>query len=468
MHSSGRELPGAAPIVGCVHVPHSDELHGALARSARAARRRSRTSMEHRWGRLKARSFFLAQIAISAAIAWFIARDIVGHTQPFFAPVAAIVGLGLSFGQRLQRAFQIVTGVAVGVMVGDLAVSVLGSGYWQIALIIFTAMAITTFLDGGVLTTTQAGVQSAIVTILVAQPDQAFSRWLDAVIGGCVALLAATITPAAPLRRPRQHTSQIVREMSVLFSETAESLASGDLDRCNKTLTRARRTERSLNTLESLADDGLAVIRSSPFRRRHLPAVQQIADLLEPLDRAFRNLRVLVRRGTIAIRQGETVPRHYVQMVRDLAEIASGMADDLAAREMPEARRAALYQLAEETTTVYPRPTLSSEVIRAQVRSIVLDLLMVSGLSFEEALTGIPSSYSLNGEADEVIGDIDLDDDHDVSESDAAHDDAEYRRRTRGTNGGRGVEELPQRKSSDSGVEGPSTTSSTDRGSSGD
>ena len=68
-------------------------------------------------------------------------------------------------------------------------------------------------------------------------------------------------------------------------------------------------------------------------------------------------------------------------------------------------------------------PTLSSEVIRAQVRSIILDLLMVSGLTFEEALTGIPSSYSLHGEPDEVLGDVDLDDLDDVDRTLESDDD---------------------------------------------
>ncbi|MDO5626863.1 MAG: FUSC family protein [Mobilicoccus sp.] len=385
-------------------LPYAVELHDVFVRRAAAARRRGRRSISHRWGRLQARLFFLAQIAISAAIAWYIAKEILGHPEPFFAPVAAVVALGLSFGQRLERAVQIVLGVAVGVLVGDIAVAVLGASYWQLALIVFTAMAITTFLDGGVLTTTQAGVQSAIVTILVAAPEMALSRWIDAIVGGSVALLAATITPASPLRKPRQHTAEIVSSMSDLFADAAAALRAEDLDAAERALERGRQLEKSLDTLESLADDGLSVIRSSPFRRRHLPAVQEIADLLEPLARALRNLRVLLRRSSIAVRQGEKVPGHYIHMVEDLAEIASEMAADLGRRELPDARRLALYELAETTTYVTSRPTLSSEVIRAQVRSIVLDLLMVTGLSFEDALTGIPSSYSLHGEPDEVLG----------------------------------------------------------------
>lgn len=383
-------------------MPHPDDLQATLTRQARQARRRGRSSLATRWERLQGRLFFIAQIAISAPIAWFIAKDVIHHPQPFFAPVAAVVALGFSFGQRLERAVQIVFGVAVGVLVGDAAVAVLGNGYWQLALIILCAMAITTFLDGAVLTTVQAGVQSTIVTILVAAPEYALSRWFDAIIGGGVALIAATITPAAPLRKPRQQSADILLEMSTLFARTAEALSSRDLDLAEDALQEGRDLEKSLSTLESLADDGLSVIRSSPFRRHHLPAVQEIADLVEPLARALRNLRVLLRRGTIAIRQGEVVPKNYIEMVVDLAEITADMAGDLRRQDLDDSRRASLYALAETTTYVTSRPTLSSEVIRAQVRSIVLDLLMVTGLSFEDALTGIPSSYSLHGEADEM------------------------------------------------------------------
>ena len=38
--------------------------------------------------------------------------------------------------------------------------------------------------------------------------------------------------------------------------------------------------------LYEAAEDGMAVVRTSPFRRGHLPAVQAISDLIEPLDRA--------------------------------------------------------------------------------------------------------------------------------------------------------------------------------------
>lgn len=379
---------------------------------------RSRRSLSDRLGRLRRRGFFIVQCAVSAAISWFIAREILGEAQPFFAPVAALVALGFSFGHRIERVVQIVLGVAVGVFVGDAVVAFLGSGYWQFVLIIVAAMSLTTLLDAGVLTTTQAGVQAAIVTILVAAPGQAFSRWTDAVLGGGVALLAATITPASPLRRPRQHTSTIVAGLGSVLTDAANAMRAGDLELAEAALTRARAADEQLATLRELLEDGLAVIRSSPFRRGHLPAVQVIADLAVPLDRALGSARGVIRRAASSIRRGERVPKSYIDLVADLGGVATDMADELERRHLPTHARAPLADIAERTVYVTSRPTLSSEVLRGQVRATVLDLLMVTGLRHDEAFRYIPASYSLDGHDDELH---DLDDEPD--EDDPRDDD---------------------------------------------
>lgn len=374
--------------------------------------RRGALSARERLERLRSRLFFIVQCAISAAVAWYIAGDLLGHSQPFFAPVAALVALGQSFGQRIERVVQIVVGVAVGVLVGDLFIHVFGVGYLQLGLIIVVAMALATLLDAGVLLTTQAGVQSAFIAILVPLPGAAFSRWTDAVVGGVVALAAATITPASPLRKPRRHAAAIVQEISEVLAAAATALRTRNIDDAEDALERARDSEAALTTLQGLADDGLDVIRNSPFRRRHLPAVQAIADLLIPLDRAIRNIRVLVRRAGVAIREGEDVPKAYIDLVADLAIATRDMAEELAERHLPTGARAALRDLAERTTHVSAHPSLSSEVMRAQVRSTVVDLLMVTGLSYEEALSYVPVSYSLeHDESDEE----DLDDIDDIT-----------------------------------------------------
>ena len=67
--------------------------------AARAARlvdqagQRSRTGLQDRVERLRVLAPAVAQTAGAAAGAWLVATLVVGHTAPFFAPVAAIIAL---------------------------------------------------------------------------------------------------------------------------------------------------------------------------------------------------------------------------------------------------------------------------------------------------------------------------------------------------------------------------------------
>ncbi|MBW8731866.1 MAG: FUSC family protein, partial [Terrabacter sp.] len=102
---------------------------------------RSRLSVRTRFERLRSRVFLLVQCAVSAGVAWWLATDVFGHTSPFFAPIVAVVCLGMSYGQRLRRVFEVAIGVAVGVFTADVFVHVAGSGPWQIAAVVLVSMA---------------------------------------------------------------------------------------------------------------------------------------------------------------------------------------------------------------------------------------------------------------------------------------------------------------------------------------
>jgi uncharacterized membrane protein YgaE (UPF0421/DUF939 family) len=375
------------------------------------AARRSRASVRQRLSRLRQRAFFIVQCASAAAVAWWVATTLLHHQRPFFAPTTVMICLGMSYGQRLRRVIDVTIGVAIGVFVGDAFVHFFGSGVWQIAVVATAAMTIAVLLGASTMLVTQAGVQSIIVTTLVAQPGLALSRWMDAVVGGSVALLAATITPASPLRRPRAQAAVVVAELSGILDCTARALRQADTQLVTDALARARSSEHALDELRDLSAEGIAVVRLSPFRRRHLPAVQAIADLLEPLDRAIRNIRVLVRRASVAISAGEVVPAAYADLISSLADVTGEIAGELSERRLARGSRDTLTEIARSSSLAAPRAGLSAEVMRAQVRSAVVDLLMLTGLTYDEAVARVPASTDAVGEdLDEGFGG-DLDED---------------------------------------------------------
>lgn len=369
----------------------SEKLARLSALGASTGRRvAARVSVRDRFVRLRVRGWFIVQCAVSAAVAWWIAAEALGQPSPFFAPVAALVCLGMSYGQRLRRTVEIVVGVAVGVAVADLVVRVVGVGTWQIVLTVAVALALATFLSGGSLIVTQAGVQAVIVTTLIPDPDAGFSRWIDALIGGAVALIAATLVPTSPLRRPREETAAVIEEIADLLAEVADSARTGSPERCAATLARARRSEPALEALREATLEALAVAQLSPWRRRHLEALRGVAAMAEPIDHAVRNLRVLVRRALAATRSGDRLPADVVGVIAELAAATAALAAVVAHRRPLEDAIPALVEVGRRSGTIIAPTGISAQVVLGQLRSIVVDLLETTGRTYAEATALLP------------------------------------------------------------------------------
>ncbi|MXG91943.1 FUSC family protein [Nocardioides flavescens] len=357
----------------------------------------ARTALRTGLGRFGDKRWQILQCAIAAGVAWLIAADLLGHPKPFFAPVAAVVSLGTSYGQRLRRVVEVTLGVAVGVFLADLLVAGIGSGWWQLSLIVALSMSIAFVLDGGQLFVTQAAVQSIVIASLVPAPSQAFVRWSDAVVGGLVALVAATLVPAAPLRRPREQAAKVVRKIAELLRAAGEVMVDGEARRGMALLADARATDSLIRELQDAADEGMAVVESSPFRIRHRPGIRRMADLVEPLDRALRSTRVLVRQTAVAAYHGREVPKSYSLLAIDLADAADQVADELEANRMAVGAREALLAVGEASGLVERASAMTAETLLVQLRSVTVDLLLLTGMTQIESTEALPPPPDWDG-----------------------------------------------------------------------
>jgi uncharacterized membrane protein YgaE (UPF0421/DUF939 family) len=351
---------------------------------------RGRLSLRARIARLRAKGWHVAQAAVAAGVAYFLAKDVLGHPTPFFAPIAAVVCLGTSYGQRLRRVAEVTLGVAVGVFIADLLVLALGSGAWQISLIVLLSMSVALLIDAGGLFVTQAAVQSVVVVTFTLSGSQALVRWTDAVLGGVVALVAATVVPGAPLRRPRDQAAVVVDTIAALLRGAARGIRDGDVDDMLDLLADARETDVLIGELRQAADEGLSVVRSSPFRARHREPLRKLVELVEPLDLALRNTRVIVRRTAVAAYRDTPVPEEYAVLCVELAAALDDVAAELRADRSPAAVQPQLLELGEASARL-PRTTeLSAEVVLAQLRSVIADLLRITGMGGLESTDAIP------------------------------------------------------------------------------
>ncbi|MCW2792494.1 MAG: hypothetical protein JWO76_1592, partial [Nocardioides sp.] len=260
----------------------------------------------------------------------------------------------------------------------------------QLTLIVGLAMSTAFLLDGGPLLVTQAAVQSIVVSTLIPDPGAALTRWTDALIGGGVALVAATVVPAAPLRRPREQAAIVVRKIAELLRAAGEVMIDGEVDRAMALLADARSTDSLIRELQAAADEGMSVVASSPFRVRHKGNLRRMIELVDPLDRALRSTRVLVRQTAVAAYHRRPVPGSYALLALDLADAADLVAQELSSDQMATGARPALLAVGEATGRVERADEMTAEVLLVQIRSVVIDLLLLTGMDQLETTNALP------------------------------------------------------------------------------
>ncbi|MCB1301479.1 MAG: aromatic acid exporter family protein, partial [Tetrasphaera sp.] len=139
---------------------------------------------------------------------------------------------------------------------------------------------------------------------------------------------------------------------------------------------------------------GIALVRYSPLMRQHRDHVQAVAEIVAPLDRMLRNLRVLARRVSVAAWRQDPVPAPVVALVDQTAAVMEFCASELYARRMPERARPRITAVADATSQIDVSDlTLSTAVIIAQTRSILVDLLELTGLSYADAREQVPDMH---------------------------------------------------------------------------
>jgi hypothetical protein len=99
---------------------------------------------------------------------------------------------------------------------------------------------------------------------------------------------------------------------------------------------------------------------------------------------------VLVRQVAVGAYRRRPVPHAYAVLAADLAAAVDRMVTELGEDRMPEGERDALLALGRATSEVERADEMTAEVVLAQLRSVVVDLLMLTGLGQLEATDALP------------------------------------------------------------------------------
>lgn len=375
--------------------------------SRRPTRADARKRLNSSAGRLRSSAVPIVQCALAAGIAWWVATELVGHTQPFFAPIAAVVSLGLSLGARFRRSIELVAGVTVGIGIGDLLVSQIGSGPWQIALVVAMAMGTAVALNSGPIFSMQAGNSAVLVaTLLPPGGTGGIDRMVDALIGGLTGIAVVALIPTHPVRRARKNAAEILQTASEVLRKVEDGLLENNPKPIEDALRQARATQPAIDTMRTNLKGGREISRISPLYWNSRARLAVLTAAADPIDNAMRNIRVLARRSLTLVRDDEILDMRLVQRFAELADAVDVLRDMVLSEpgEPPDQAEAArvLRRVAKKMSPdLIAGAGVSATVVFAQMRSLIVDLLQTAGLKRISAIATLPPTVDHPGYAPE-------------------------------------------------------------------
>ncbi|MDO4610617.1 aromatic acid exporter family protein [Corynebacterium sp.] len=430
---------------------HLEALRHPASRAAAAVRRRTRPRTRFLTGvhRVRTRWLLILQAAVAAGLSYWFALDVLGHAQPFFAPMAAFIGLSVTTsGPRINNSIELVLGAALGVGIGDVIIGILGPGVWQLAAGVLVAMIVGVFTGRGPLVVNQAASSAVLIaTIMPPGTGPTYERMIDALVGGIIGVLVMAVVPRNPVVESRRSIASVLELVADILYDVGRGLEERDGDRIRAALQIGRASQGDISAMVQAVGGGAEQARVSPMwwgRRRQL---RTFARIVNPVDNAMRNARVLARRAITATEDHVEVSPKLISLVKGTASCAqmvrrllddspvlpgvpawgvaadrvSGVEADAVASGVArvgdgdgadgesgesgdgdggghlrgsvtqeEAIRALRVLASRMDAGVVEGAVLSEIVIFAQCRSIVVDLLQVCGLSRLSAVAALP------------------------------------------------------------------------------
>ena len=318
------------------------------------------------------------QTAAAAVISWYLAVLLLPDDRPAFASIAAVICVGITYGQRRWRALELVGGVVLGISISSVLLYLIGTGPLQIALLVILAMTAALLFRGGELLVNEAAI-SAILLASLQTADAGFSadRILEGLIGGGVGLvIASLLLPPDPVAMVSRVAQSVIGKLASTLEEGAGALEGGDVQRAEQALSAARGIDDDVDELESVLPVASDTARFSPSRRGDRDLLRRYELTMPQLDFAVRNTRVLARLVLRHVRTEEPAPEGLPEAVRELADAVWELgvqyeepmrATRLRPLSLSAARRAT------EISQHGPSPVLTQ--IAGQVRSIAADLV---------------------------------------------------------------------------------------------
>lgn len=280
--------------------------------------------------RLRSALWPIAQTAIAASLAWYLARDVLGHHNPFFAPIAAAVCLWATNVVRAELAVEMVIGVTLGIGVGTGVLAVLGNGAISIGVAVlislFLAVLIGQNFTGQRTMFVNQTVISAILVLAFPHTGLGLERLFDALIGGGLAVMFSILifpkNPLTVLRDARRDVLTALNDILAQIGYPTQDLAPG------WALTAADQLHGQLAQLIAARNTATQLARVCPRRWPLRSATRAVDREASQLGLLGSSVLQLARAVTTARNSSGPLADPLCAAIADLADAGTALADN--------------------------------------------------------------------------------------------------------------------------------------------
>jgi uncharacterized membrane protein YgaE (UPF0421/DUF939 family) len=291
-----------------------------------------------------------------------------------------------------------VIGVAVGVLVADIVAILLGPGT---ALTVCVVIALTAVAAVALGASTVLLVQAMISAVYVAIVTPSSTGWvptrfIDALVGGGVALVVTTLVgPRDPLRPAAASARAVLAETSAIVTQIVRALHELDEDEAIGALSRARAADGLVDALLDAAEGARESLWFATRSHRRDRRLDRISSAATQCDYLVRNMRVLARSAVVLVRDGSPVPPTLLEALEALAAaqlLAAASYDDEAL--LDDARSSAVRAVTIGSSAVPHDVVLQQVTVVAQVRASAIDLLRATGVADRASIDLVDDALS--------------------------------------------------------------------------
>ncbi|MDQ3318296.1 MAG: hypothetical protein M3522_13330, partial [Actinomycetota bacterium] len=283
------------------------------------------------------------------------------------------------------------------VAMADLLLSVVGVGALQAGVFVVLAMTVAVFLGGGDLGVKEAAISAMIMMFTFTPLTTGFpiERFLEALIGGGVALLVNALIPVNPEHMVQEAAYPLFEESAAVLEEVASALESGDAGRAQGAYVKAREIDARVAGLKEAVAAGRETARLAPPRRRSLGHMDLYAAATDQIDLTVRDVRALARAALSVVQPESPAPDPLLTAaIRGLARATEALAHYLQTSGDPEETRRLALEAAKMASTLLEEHedlarNLGVNALVDQIHSSAVDLMGGTGMDRAAALRAL-------------------------------------------------------------------------------